>query len=290
MHHVRTGALQTVLAAGGEGMRLPVGLADAWAALGDGETRLDLAITLVFLRQLLDPEAPLIAGHDPRQLVSDAPPWAVIVDSEHRALLLDALAARLNELKGEELLTGGFRALGEPATERAVAGITRWRVGGYDNGGDLLGELLQRVRPRGNGNAAFYTPYHASYLMAALSGPKPGESAYDSSCGSGRMLLAALHACRVAHGGEPELYGCDVDGEAIRACKLNLMLAGYGCNRSSSAPPDPPATRPARRTRPAPARGLSDSSPDQLASASPTTSKQRGLQPQAPTTRTKGTR
>jgi hypothetical protein len=165
-------------------MRLPVGLSDAWDALAGSEEPLGLAVTLVFLRQLLDPDAALIAGHDPRGLTSFMPPWSVLCERDERALMLDALAERINQLRGEPLLTAGFLALEPQTTNRAVLGITRWRTKPADNGGALLGELLQRVRPRGGPNGAFYTPYHACYLMATLGGPKPGESVYDSTCGS----------------------------------------------------------------------------------------------------------
>jgi hypothetical protein len=47
------------------------------------------------------------------------------------------------------------------------------------------------------------------------------------------MLLAQLQVCRVERGGEPEVHGTDADADAVRACALNLILAGRGLNRTS---------------------------------------------------------
>jgi hypothetical protein len=212
-------------------MKPDKGLAAMWSALASSSNRLDLAITLVFLRQLLDPTAPLIAGHDPRGLMTDAPTWQELRDGPHLREALDAIAERINELGPQQRLDSGFAKLDEHTVKAAVDGVSAWEVEPYLTGGDMLGELLQQVRSHGNSNGAFYTPYNVSYMMAMVVGPHPGDPSIDPACGSGRMLLAQLQACRVQHGGEPELSGVDIDGDAVRVCKLNLMLAGYGCNR-----------------------------------------------------------
>jgi hypothetical protein len=212
-------------------MKIDKGLVAMWSALALSSKRLDLAITLIFLRQLLDPTAPLIAGHDPRELVSDAPTWQQLRDGPCLGESLDTLAKRINELAAEQPLEYGFAALDAHTVKAAVDAVSAWEVEPYLTGGDMLGELLQQVRPPGNANGAFYTPYQVSYMMAMVLGPQPGERAIDPACGSGRMLLAQLQVCRVQHGGEPELFGMDLDGDAVRVCRLNLLLAGYGCNR-----------------------------------------------------------
>lgn len=212
-------------------MKLAKGLASMWSALASSSKRLELAMTLVFVRQLLDPTAPLIAGHDPRELVSDAPSWQELRDGPYLRESLDALAARINELAHDRRLESGFAQLDEHTVKEAVDGVSAWEIEPYLTGGDMLGELLQQVRPGGSRNDAFYTPYNVCYAMAEMLCPQPGERVIDPACGSGRMLLAQLQACRVRCGGEPDLNGVDLDGDAVRACKLNLMLAGYGLNR-----------------------------------------------------------
>jgi hypothetical protein len=209
-------------------MKLPTGLATLWSALAGSTKRLDLAISLVFLRQLLDPTAPHVAGHNPRTIVSEAPEWAQIADDPDLPVILDAAAARVNELIGEPLLETGFAAISPHAVKEAFNGASRWKVEEYICGGDMLGELLQLVRSPGAGKGAFYTPFNISYAMALMVGVVPGEEVNDPACGAGRMLLAALKACRERHdGGEPLLSGMDIDPDAVRVCKLNLLLAGY---------------------------------------------------------------
>jgi hypothetical protein len=209
-------------------MSLPRGLNELWQALVQCGDALDRAITLIFLRQLLDPSMPTVAGQDPRALVSPAPPWELIVADENRACWLDALADRLNELLPEPLLTAGWETAPRGVAHQAVIGVTRWKPEPYTTGGDLLGEALQQLRPDKAAHGAFYTPYNVSYMMARITDPHPGERVCDPACGSGRMLLAALQSCRETHGGEPLLFGIDIDADAIRACKLNMVLAGYG--------------------------------------------------------------
>jgi hypothetical protein len=210
-------------------MSLPRGLSEMWQALAPCGDAIDRAITLIFLRQLLDPSMPTVADQDPRALVSPAPPWELIVADENRACWLDALADRLNELLPEPLLTAQWETAPRGVAKQAVLGLTRWKPEQHTTGGDLLGDALQQLRPGKAAHGAFYTPYNVSYMMAKITNPKPGESVCDPCCGSGRMLLAALQACRENHhGGEPVLFGVDIDYDAIRACKLNLVLAGYG--------------------------------------------------------------
>jgi hypothetical protein len=250
-------------------MRLPPGLSQMWTALSSSTNPLELAMSLVVLRQLLDPTAPDVAGHNPRTLVSDAPDWAQIADDPDLPAILDATAARFNELIGEPLLETGFAAIRQRAVKEAFDGVNKWNVEECSSGGDMLGELLQQVRSAGAGKGAFYTPFQISHMMARMVGVGPGDELTDPACGTGRMLLAGLQACRDHHhGGEPLLSGMDIDPHAIRACKLNLLLAGYqhgthaieqgnALLAPSHAPIAPAGARPARpaNRRPATARG-----------------------------------
>ena len=217
-------------------MKLPTGLSQLWQALAPSGDAMDRAITLIFLRQLLDPTMPTIAGQDPRRVVSMAPPWNLVAADGNRACWLDALAERVNELLREPLLTAGWETKPPSLTEQAVAGVTAWATEPAITGGDTLGAALELLRPGKAAHGAFYTPYTVCYAMAKITEPQPGESVCDPACGSGRMLLAALHACREAHdGGEPVLYGVDIDPDAVRVCKLNLILAGYGMAKVEQA-------------------------------------------------------
>lgn len=214
-------------------MSIPSGLNEMWQALSASGDGLDRAITLVFLRQLLDRSMPTLAGYDPRALVAPAPSWELIVADGNRACWLDALAERLNELLGERLLTGGWEQAPAGATQQALEAVTRWKP--QATGGDVLGELLQQLRPGKAAHGAFYTPYHLTLALAMITDPHPAERVCDPACGSGRMLLASLQTCRERHGGEPALSGVDIDADAVRVCKLNLVLAGYGAAHIEAA-------------------------------------------------------
>lgn len=212
--------------------KLPRALADALAALADCSDLLDRLITLVFLRQLCDKTMPTIAGHNPRELLDTRfESWrGVIVETEDRAVRIEVLARRLNEILGQGLLSVGWPELEPGAVKRALEGITRWKPQPA-GGGDVLGELLQLIRPPGGGRGqqAFYTPYHVCVLMAKLSGvPAPGETVHDPCCGSGRMLLAALEVCREQYGPQATrtVLGSDLDGHAVKVSSLNMVLAG----------------------------------------------------------------
>ncbi len=228
-------------------MKLPSGLATMWSALTAATQPLDLAITLVFLRQLFDPTAPLVAGHDPRELVTISLTWQELATEPRLGDALDLLASRINEITGHEHLPSGFSALDPQSVKSAYEGASKWQVWEYITGGDMLGSLLEQTRSArtASANGAFYTPYNVSYAMAMMLCPHPGEKIIDPACGSGRMLLAKLHACRVQFGGEPDLYGVDIDADAVRVCRLNLLLAGKGLGRSS-VPLRPVGPSPAR--------------------------------------------
>lgn len=55
---------------------------------------------------------------------------------------------------------------------------------------DVLGDIFMEYISHGH-NGQFFTPQHVSDLMAEVTcgGIRPGQSVYDPTCGSGRMLL-----------------------------------------------------------------------------------------------------
>lgn len=209
-------------------MSLPTGLAGAMNALGNyGDSRRadERIVTLLWLRILTDPLAPLIGGYDPRTILDPPLTWEEMRQAE--PVLLDVLCGRLNEVMGEALLeTGWTDDLPPEAVKKALHEVGRWVM----PAGDPLGAATMLLMSAGSKSAkgAFYTPYEVSLLMAMVTGPKPGESVCDPACGSGGMLLAALEAVRTAHGPQAmlQVFGQDIDPAAVRICKLNLALAG----------------------------------------------------------------
>lgn len=212
-------------------MGLPTGLGEMWDALRVCTDALKRAITLVFTRQLLDPTSPKIAGHDPRTVLSPSLEWSLIATAPDAGARLDAFVEHLNASFGEPVLTGGWEEMIPEDLARALAGVSSWSPSVYLTGGDMLGDLIARVR--GERAGSFFTPYNVSYSHALALEIGPDDRVCDPACGSGRMLLAALQICRERHrGAAPErLAGIDLDPDAAKVCRLNLMLAGFGWTR-----------------------------------------------------------
>lgn len=212
--------------------KLPTGLLGAYSALsGDGRGLdcHDQLTSLVWFRQISDPSLPLVGGHDPRTILDPGMTWDELV--ELPAPLLTILSARLNDVMGDGLLSMDWHELGDEPYARALREVGRWSPAGKGHtDGDLLGYVSQTITSASAKSArgAFYTPYSVSLMMAMVSGIEPGKSVMDPCCGSGSMLLAALDACRQAHGPDavPEVFGIDIDPRAVRVCRLNLALAG----------------------------------------------------------------
>lgn len=98
---------------------------------------------------------------------------------------------------------------------------------------DQLGEGYEYLIKKfaddsGHTAAEFYTNRSLVRLMTLILDPKPGESIYDPTCGSGGMLLvAALHVKE--HGGEYrslKLYGQEINLITSAIARMNLFLHG----------------------------------------------------------------
>jgi hypothetical protein len=121
--------------------------------------------------------APLIAGHDPRALVSEGLSWQEVGTSPQIGAALDTIAMRVNEIAGVEHLEVGLAALDQTAVKAAYDGASAWQDTEYFTGGDMLGSLLEHVRSSRDSSAtgAFYTPYNVCYAMAMVLCPQPGR-------------------------------------------------------------------------------------------------------------------
>lgn len=203
---------------------LPPGLRGAWETLSyasDRHKAFERLTTLVWLRLVADPDAPTVAGFDPRTIVEPKVEWPLPAE----ARLLNAGAVIFNHMLGDQLLSIDWDELSQPTLERAVSEVIRWQPSSMP-GPDYIGEISQRVR-RNEALGEYYTPYEISLLMAAMTGVEPGFRVLDPCCGSGRMLLAAIEVCRNAHDGKiPEVAGIDISPDAVRMCRMNLALAG----------------------------------------------------------------
>ena len=100
---------------------------------------------------------------------------------------------------------------------------------------DILGQsyeyLIKKFADLTNKRAGeFYTPRPIVRLMINILDPKEGESIYDPACGTGGMLLEAVHHVRENHGDDRTLWGKlfaqekNLTTSAI--ARMNLFLHG----------------------------------------------------------------
>ena len=100
---------------------------------------------------------------------------------------------------------------------------------------DVLGQsyeyLIKKFADLTNKKAGeFYTPRSVVRLMINILDPKEGESIYDPACGTGGMLLEAVHHVRANHGDDRtlwgKLFGQEKNLTTSAIARMNLFLHG----------------------------------------------------------------
>ena len=100
---------------------------------------------------------------------------------------------------------------------------------------DILGQsyeyLIKKFADATNKKAGeFYTPRSIVRLMVNILDPKEGESIYDPACGTGGMLLEAIHHVKENHGDDRKLWGKLFGQEknltTSAIARMNLFLHG----------------------------------------------------------------
>ena len=100
---------------------------------------------------------------------------------------------------------------------------------------DILGQsyeyLIKKFADVTNKKAGeFYTPRSVVRLMVNLLDPREGESIYDPACGTGGMLLEAIHHVRERHGDDRtlwgKLFGQEKNLTTSAIARMNLFLHG----------------------------------------------------------------
>lgn len=100
---------------------------------------------------------------------------------------------------------------------------------------DILGQayeyLIKKFADATNKKAGeFYTPRSVVRLMVNILDPKAGESIYDPTCGTGGMLLEAIHHVQETRGDVRtlwgKLYGQEKNLTTSAIARMNLFLHG----------------------------------------------------------------
>jgi len=116
-----------------------------------------------------------------------------------------------------------------------VEHFSRVSLANRDINDDILGQayeyLIKKFADQTNRKAGeFYTPRSVVRLMVKILDPKEGESIYDPTCGTGGMLLGAIHHVREAGGNVRKLwgklYGQEKNLTTSAIARINLFLHG----------------------------------------------------------------
>lgn len=108
-------------------------------------------------------------------------------------------------------------------------------LGNEDAKADVLGQayeyLIKKFADLTNKKAGeFYTPRSIVRLMVKILDPKERESIYDPACGTGGMLLEAIHHVRENHGDDRtlwgKLFGQEKNLTTSAIARMNLFLHG----------------------------------------------------------------
>lgn len=105
------------------------------------------------------------------------------------------------------------------------------KVGNKNYSADIMGDsyefLIKKFADMSKKNAGeFYTPRPIVKLMVRLLDPKPGETVYDPACGTGGMLIEAIHHMnndRLAYG---RIFGQENNLSTSAIARMNLYLHG----------------------------------------------------------------
>lgn len=97
--------------------------------------------------------------------------------------------------------------------------------------GDAYEYLIKRFADKSRKTAGeFFTPRSVVELLINILDPKPGETIYDPSCGSGGMLIESVKHVK-EEGGDPRLlfgriYGQEKNLNTASMARMNLILHG----------------------------------------------------------------
>ena len=141
---------------------------------------------------------------------------------------------RLHGIFGDAQWTNKER-LSDALLKDLIEHFSSLNLGNKNCKADILGQayeyLIKKFADLTNKKAGeFYTPRPVVSLMVRILAPEAGESIYDPACGTGGMLLEALHYVK-EHGGDEHLmlgnlYGQEKNLTTSSIARMNLFLHG----------------------------------------------------------------
>ena len=151
-------------------------------------------------------------------------------------------ALRLIEQSNPETLYGVLSAFSTANfTDKTIISDERFRnliehlsqrkLGNKDYSADLMGDayeiLLKKFADDSKAKAGeFYTPRPVVKLLVRILDPQPGERVYDPACGSGGMLIEAVHHTQNSKLSYGLIFGQEQNPMNAAIAKMNLFLHG----------------------------------------------------------------
>lgn len=105
------------------------------------------------------------------------------------------------------------------------------KVGNNNYSSDVMGDayeyLIKKFADLSKKNAGeFYTPRPIVKLLVKMLDPKPGEEIYDPACGTGGMLIEAIHHINNDKMTYGKIYGQENNLSTSAIARMNLFLHG----------------------------------------------------------------
>ena len=121
--------------------------------------------------------------------------------------------------------------LSDSKIRELIEHLSTRRLGNKDYPADLMGDayevLLKKFADDSKAKAGeFYTPRPVVNLLIRILDPKPGETVYDPACGSGGMLIEAIHHMHHDNLCCGSIFGQEKNVVNAAIAKMNLFLHG----------------------------------------------------------------
>lgn len=112
-----------------------------------------------------------------------------------------------------------------------VEHISSRKMGNRNYSSDVMGDsyeyLLKKFADLAKKNAGeFYTPRSIVRLLVRILAPKAGETVYDPACGTGGMLIEAIHHINNDTSTYGKIYGQENNLATSAIARMNLFLHG----------------------------------------------------------------
>lgn len=109
--------------------------------------------------------------------------------------------------------------------------MSELKVGNNNYSADVMGDayeyLIKKFADLSKKNAGeFYTPRTVVKLMVMLLDPQAGDTVYDPACGTGGMLIEAIHHINNTHLTYGKIYGQEKNLSTSAIARMNLFLHG----------------------------------------------------------------